>query len=388
MVDSSGLIVDGVSVAISGLQPSTINHQPPLPLRMNVLIVAPALTTPGASQRVVAYAAGLSGRGFAVHLATLEGRSPGTLCLPGSGLAVARLCRRFPLDPGPLWRLRRLAAAFRPHVIHCQGCASGTYGFLAVRGAGGAKLIVSDCDEPISGWGSLTIPRLNQFVRLSSGDAQSQQERKAAPAIADGVPEFRTGNFNRQPLLTPLSIPATARVVGYAGRLVRGERVRDLVWAMQLLRQITENVYFVILGDGPERRNLQKLARHFGCDHLVRFLDPRDNLHEWLQTFDVFWAADACREENALLEAMSAGLPIVATDTPRHRELLIDGESGYLVKVGDSVGIAQFTDRILAEPQLSRRLGAAARQRARSHFSMEQIVAAYAALYDTIASRA
>ena len=75
---------------------------------------------------------------------------------------------------------------------------------------------------------------------------------------------------------------------------------------------------------------------------------------------------------NSIMEAMAAGVPVVASDIPPNRELVVDGQTGFLVKVGDSVGMAQFTDRILADPALAQRLGESGRERMRTNFSVER----------------
>ena len=85
-------------------------------------------------------------------------------------------------------------------------------------------------------------------------------------------------------------------------------------------------------------------------------------------------------------EAMARGLPVVASDIPPNRELVVDGEAGFLVQVGDSVGFSQFTDRILADPELARRLGTAGRTRMQEHFSIARMVNAHAALYRSLAA--
>ncbi|MGH7127929.1 MAG: glycosyltransferase, partial [Planctomycetaceae bacterium] len=97
---------------------------------------------------------------------------------------------------------------------------------------------------------------------------------------------------------------------------------------------------------------------------------------------NVVWlASDFEGLSNSVMEAMALGIPVVASDIPPNRELVGDGRTGFIVKVGDSVGFAQFSDRILADPALADRLGRAARERMRSEFSIEKMVQAHAALY-------
>ena len=76
---------------------------------------------------------------------------------------------------------------------------------------------------------------------------------------------------------------------------------------------------------------------------------------------------------------------MVASDIPANRELVADGETGFVVKVGDCQGFSQFTDRILADPELANRLGEAARERMRSRFGLEQMIAAHRNLYHEVA---
>jgi glycosyltransferase involved in cell wall biosynthesis len=200
--------------------------------------------------------------------------------------------------------------------------------------------------------------------------------------IPNGVelPEFTPED--RLAVLREFNIPEDSRVVGYVGRLARQKRVRDLVWAMQILRQLRERVHLLIVGNGPERRKLEAFAKHIGCDHVVRFAGHRNDASRLFAGIDLFWlASDFEGMSNSLMEAMAAGIPSVVTDIPPNRELVEDGRQGFVVKPGDSVGFAQFTDRILADPNLHRRLGEAARERMRTEFSVEKMVQSHARLY-------
>jgi glycosyltransferase involved in cell wall biosynthesis len=200
--------------------------------------------------------------------------------------------------------------------------------------------------------------------------------------IPNGVAVDNQVPLDRDAALAEFDIPPGSHVVGYAGRLARQKRMGDLIWALQLLRQLRDRVYFLIVGDGPERARLVALARHMGCDQLVRFAGRRDDAERLIGLMDVVWlASDFEGMSNSVLEAMAAGVPVVASDIPPNRELVVDGETGYLVKVGDSVGFAQFSDRLLSDRGLTRRIGAAARQRALEHFSIQKMVDAHAALY-------
>src|SRR5262249_17274065 len=148
--------------------------------------------------------------------------------------------------------------------------------------------------------------------------------------IPDGPPE------DRDRALAEFQIPAGSRVIAFVGRLARQKRVQDIVWAMQLLQQLTDRVYLLLVGEGPERNDPIALARHVGCEHLIRFAGYRANASRLIGVCNVFWLASEFEGmSNSIMEAMAAGVPVVATDIPPNRELVVDGETGYLVRVGD-----------------------------------------------------
>ena len=141
----------------------------------------------------------------------------------------------------------------------------------------------------------------------------------------------------------------------------------------------------MLVGDGPERDKLMKFARDINIDHLIRFTGHRADVPQLMRIMDVFWlASDFEGQSNSLMEAMSAGLPVVTTNIPANRELVVDGETGFLVKVGDRAGFQQFTDRLLADPSLARRLGHAGRERMRQNFAIDNMIAAHKTLYQEL----
>ena len=142
--------------------------------------------------------------------------------------------------------------------------------------------------------------------------------------------------------------------------------MKDAIWAADLLKVIRDDVHLLVFGDGPHRDRLRRFREQVVIRDKVHFLGHRNDLWQWLPHFDVFWSTSGYEgQSNAILEAMAAGVPVVATDIPGTRELVVPGETGFLVRVGHRAGFARWTNQLLDDATLSRRLGQAGRQRAR-----------------------
>jgi glycosyltransferase involved in cell wall biosynthesis len=204
--------------------------------------------------------------------------------------------------------------------------------------------------------------------------------------IPNGVeipPEEGHGSKDeRDRLLAEFDLPAGAKLVGFIGRLAKQKRVDDLLWAMQLLKQLTPNVYLLVIGDGPERDTLRQRAIDVDCEKVVRFADHREDTARILSQLQVVWlASDFEGMSNSLMEAMAASVPVVASDIAPNRELIVDGETGHLVPVGDTAGFAGLTDRLLEDRDKLHAMGEAGRERMQQEFSVETMVQSHVDLY-------
>jgi len=359
---------------------------------IKLLLLIPTLDRSGAEKQFSLLATRLPKDQFDVHAVALTRSGPYEKLLREHNIPLTVLGKRWKFDPFCLLRLKRLISRINPDIVHSWLFAANAAARLVAGKKPNPKVIVSErcVDSWKSGWqlrlDRRQIGRTTKLIGNSAGVADFYAKqgvpRDKIVVIPNGV-SFPSGKIvDRDSALAEFDIPPGAGVVGFVGRLAPQKRVKDLIWATQLLRQITNGVYFLVVGDGPEREQLMALAQHVGCDHLVRFVGHRDDVSKLMPLMNVFWlASDFEGMSNSILEAMAAGVPVVASDIPPNRELVIDGETGFLVKAGDSVGYAQFADRLLADRELWDRLSNASRKRVETEFSIEKMVEAHAALY-------
>jgi glycosyltransferase involved in cell wall biosynthesis len=172
-------------------------------------------------------------------------------------------------------------------------------------------------------------------------------------------------------------------VIGNVARLAEQKGHRTLLAAVPKVLEHHPEVRFVIAGEGELRAELERLAEPFG-EHVV-FLGKVSEIPDLLASFSVF--AFPSRYEGfclAVIEAQAAGVPVVATPVGGIRDTVVDGETGYVVPVGDATALAERLVYVLDHPDEARRVAAKARRRARERYSQQRMVAETLALYDGI----
>ena len=359
---------------------------------IKLVLLIPTLDGSGAEKQLTLLATGLPRETFDVHVVALTRGGPYEAVLRDAGVRVTLLDKRSRFDPLAMLRLGRLLRRERPDILHTWLFAASAYGRIVAGRESDPKIVVSErCVDSWKAFWQLRldryqIRRTDRLIANSKSVADFYRyhgyTQQRVSVIPNGVHVPGPPVKDRKRMLAEFGIPASAKVVGYVGRMARQKRVHDLVWAIQLLRQVTEDVYLLIIGDGPERDRCVDRARHYACEHVIRFAGHRDDAAEIMPHLNVFWlASDFEGMSNSLMEAMAAGVPAVVSDIPANCELVVDGETGYVVRVGDSVGFCQFTDRIMSDSALTRRLGDASRARMRNYFSVQAMIDAHMRVY-------
>lgn len=327
------------------------------------------------------------------HVVTLEPPGVLTATLGRIDIPVASLSGRFgPL--GVVWRLARILRRWKIDLVEVYGFRAGLMARPAAAlggrprllvGIRGAHLIDGPADAPLArfvlGIERLLSPTVTRYVANSVG-AAALLRRRGFPArkltvIPNGV---------QLPPRTAPRAPGPTRVVSVA-RFTPTKRHDVVIEALGLLRDRDVDVHFTLVGSGAVLDETKVKAASNRVTPHVTFtgaLSP-ERVAEELAAADVFVLASMTEGmPGSVLEAMAAGLPVVATDVPGTRELVEHERTGLLVRAGDPHQLAESIARLAGDSQLRRRFGDAGRALVEAKYSIAVLTEQRSALYEEV----
>jgi len=184
-----------------------------------------------------------------------------------------------------------------------------------------------------------------------------------------------------------LDVAPDTPVIVFVGRLAPVKKLPLTLGAFARVVREQPRAILVVIGDGPLRQEIGQLARDLDLENNVRFTGRLDakGLLKWLQAGDVFTLISASEGlPCSVIEAMSAGLPPVLSDIPAHTQLVDHEVHGLVTELGNEEAVARGLLRLLGDPQLRTRLGAAARRRMLDQYSMARVADHYEKLFERV----
>lgn len=323
----------------------------------------------------------------------------GSESAPAGALVVPELVReiRPGTDAAALVRLTRIFAKERPDVVHAHTYKAGVLASVAGRIAGVPAVIFTPHGHIFAR--GANIPGVPGGLKLGL----LKWITRAAQACADRITALSEPDLDQQVALrlSPASKYVVVRngidverfvrprertfdgspVIGAVGRFSEEKGHRVLIQAMPAVLRVHPKARLVLVGYGALEGELRGRASNLGLDGAVTFVGERDSA-EMLQSFDLFVQPSLYESQGlALLEAMAAGIPSIATDVGGVGDVVRDGDTGLLVPPADPEALAAAIVRLAAAPDLGLVLSQRASRRVREHFSSDRMVEAYARLY-------
>jgi len=294
-----------------------------------------------------------------------------------------------------LARLRRLMLREKIDILHAHDFYSSFIGAAAAR-LSGVGVIASQrhlklSDRRAHKLGTRLIHRLAHRILVNSEAIRDYiVEHDGAPSgkivvIRNGVVPVSRANAHDD-VCNELGLDAGTTLVGCVARLqeVKGHRflIEAAAAVLRTRTRARTDVHFVLVGDGMLRSEIEAQAATLGIADHVHLLGDRSDVSRLISGFDLVVLASLHEGlPNAVMEAMTAGVPVVATAVGGTKELITDGETGFLVPPADSAALAERITSALADKELSRRIALRGLDFVKDIFDINKMVESVEALY-------
>jgi glycosyltransferase involved in cell wall biosynthesis len=316
--------------------------------------------------------------------------------LTAAGIAVTALHRASGFRPSISCGVARAARAHRATVVHAHHYSPFVYGALARFCGSQARVVFTEHGRLSDAGPSLKRRQANRVLARFSDATFTVSDNVRQHLVGEGFSPRNVGviyNGIDVGTLPDADMRAGARrELGAAedtcivGTIARLDPVKDLGVLVRAIGGMHDSTVLVVVGDGPEREALEALARQLGIAHRIRFLGYRSDARRWLAGCDVY--ANSSVSEGVsltILEAMAAGLPVVATSVGGTPEV-VDDSCGLLVPSRDVDAMAAAISTLARDRPRRTRLAAAARRRVDDRFDLRRMVQAYLDVYIRLSS--
>jgi glycosyltransferase involved in cell wall biosynthesis len=342
-----------------------------------VLLVISSLEYSGAARQLCLLAAHLPRPSFRARVVVLGEETPWVEALRKDGIEVEVLNWRRPFDVLPFVKLRRLVRSMRPDVVHVWGAtALRTVALTGSRSVN--RLLVSAALSFAEQTGRLDRWLLQHTQGIIAfGDAETQRYRRlgvAEPYLTVVSPAMTLLDQPVAPANLP-GIETTDRLLLALGPIEQHKGYREAVWAFDILAHLYDDVRLVIAGTGGDLPRVEQFSRQIGVGLQVHFPGACADMAPLLHRAEVVWVPSLRGGGvSAALEAMAVGRPVVASRLPDLAEIVVDGETGFLVEPDNKAALARQTRILLDDPEQRRFMAEAGQRRVREHFTVTRLV--------------
>ncbi len=321
------------------------------------------------------------------------------------GYKVECLNRQPGLDRDCVKRLANLFEQYKIDIVHAHQCTPYFYSSLARWRKKNPKILLTEHGRFYPDVVSWKRRLANRFLyrrddiltAVGQRVKEALQKKEGYPGkriqvIYNGIDpdvydNLRSENENdaRESVRREFNIPNDAFTIIQVARLDPIKDIRTSLRTYEALKQTVPNVRLLLVGDGPERNAIERAIRQHNLQDGVIFAGARSDVSRLLKGADAFLLTSLSEGiPVTFLEAMAARLPIVTTDAGGCKEVVVNGQTGFVAPVGNPTSLAKALHLLATEPKLAARLGEAGRARLLEMFTQRQMHEAYCQLYDSL----
>ena len=295
---------------------------------------------------------------------------------------------------GGLKQLRRCISQSKPDILHIWHPYLLNWEHLGLLHRVGAKIVCS-MGNPADRWIRYPTHAFKFYVRRSdhvifSSTAQqefAQQFLKIGASSVVYPSEQFTKSDHKADIRQELGISQTSFIIGAAGRLIPGKRLKDLIWSMEILKTVRDDIHLVVWGDGPQLKILQEYARELDLLSHIHFVGWATDFQSRVQDcLCLISCSDAHGVSACAATASSAGIPFVSAGAKGTLELFVNGKNSLLFGPGDSGSLARCINNLVEDKSLSSQLVTDAKLLLETALSPSRFADSYLKVFHTVAN--
>jgi len=318
--------------------------------------------------------------------------------LSARGVNVWAMQRRAGVDLRLALKLRRLIREQHINIVHCHQYTPYFYGWLASLLTPASVVFTEhgrfhpDRYRTKAKWVNRMMAKSTAgLTAISRSTAEALAKYEFLPGhriqvIYNGIKGKRLSAESRSTLVRNLDLPSGASVLCMVSRL---DPIKNHELALRALCKLKDrgiNVVMLIVGDGPERQRIENLVGELGLERQVRIVGYSSTPECYVSISDIYLLTSFSEGTSmTLLEAMSLGVAVVATEVGGNPEIITDGQTGCLVPSDDLDALVDVLQGLLSQPEKLSQLGLAAKEAFRERFSVATMVGHYMDLYQHVA---
>ena len=357
----------------------------PLRQKLKLLYIDTETVWRGGQEQIYTLITGMVQCGHRVWLAAPP-RAPLAERAERAGATVLSFQQRCELSPVAAWQLLGYLRKHRFHIVHFNTPRPLLAGGLAASRSTLTRALV--CSRRVNFPLRTRFSRfkfnlfMDRVITVSASIRDTLIHDGVRPSLVEVIYEgMDLQSIDAMPR-APSWVADDRPVIGIVAHLSSEKGHSTLIKAVSLLLRFYPRLILSVVGEGPLRTKLEKLAKTLGASRSVLFLGFREDADSVMKSFDIFCLPSLSEGlSSAILAAMSNRLPVVATSVGGIPELVTDRETGILVPPRDPEQLALALRELLDSPDLRKRMGESGRRRVEEHFTLEKKIRNFERLY-------